>query len=178
MKTIIHSITIETPIGSLFACATEEGICMLEFPYRKSFPKQIESLKRLLNADIVAGESKYFELLKCQLDEYFNGHRKEFEIPLVLSGSEFQLKVWNELRKIHYGKRRTYMQQSENLGSPKAIRAVAAANGANKISILIPCHRVVGSNGSLVGYGGGLRNKQFLLELENKDNARQTRLDF
>ncbi len=178
VKTIIHSKTIATPIGSLYACATEGGICMLEFPYRKSFPKQVEGLKRLLNADIVAGESKFFEMLKSQLDEYFRGQRQDFDIPLVLSGSVFQLKVWNELRKIPFGERRTYLQQSKNLDSPKAIRAVAAANGANKISILIPCHRVVGSNGSLVGYGGGLRNKQFLLELESKDNANQIRLDF
>ena len=161
----------------MFACATKEGICMLEFPYRKSFPKQIEGLKRLLNVDIVAGESKYFEMLKSQLTEYFSGRRKEFDIPLVLSGSVFQIKVWNELLAIPFGERRTYLKQSENLEYPKAIRAVAAANGANKISILIPCHRVVGANGSMVGYGGGLRNKQFLLELESKDNAQQTRLD-
>jgi len=174
---IIHSKIIETPIGALFACATNEGVCMLEFPFRKSFPKQIEGLKNLLHADIVEGESQHFEMLKSQLEEYFLGQRKVFDIPLVLSGSSFQLKVWNELRKIPFGERRTYLQQSKNLGTPKAIRAVAAANGANKISILIPCHRVVGSNGSLVGYGGGLRNKQFLLELESMDNAQQTRLD-
>jgi len=178
MKAIIYSTTLKTPIGLLFACATNEGICMLEFPYRKSFQKQIEGLKRLLNADIEAGESKYFEVLKSQLEEYFKCQRKEFDIPLVLSGSAFQLNVWNELCKIPYGEKRTYLQQSENLGSPKSIRAVATANGANKISILIPCHRVVGSNGSLIGYGGGLRNKQFLLELESKDNTKQTCLDF
>lgn len=176
--TIILSTTIKTPIGSMYACATNEGICMLEFPYRKSFLKQVNGLKRLLNADIMEGESKYFEMLKSQLKEYFKNQRKDFEIPLVLSGSAFQLKVWNELRKIPYGERRTYLQQSKNLDSPKAIRAVAAANGANKISILIPCHRVVGSNGSLIGYGGGIRNKQFLLELESKNNSKQTRLDF
>lgn len=178
MTAIIHSKTIETPIGPMFACASENGICMLEFPYRKSFPKQIKDLKRLLNTEIVTGDSAYFETLSYQLNEYFKGHRKVFDIPLVLTGSEFQLKVWNELLKIPYGDRRTYLQQSKNLNNTAAIRAVAAANGANKISILIPCHRVVGSNGSLVGYGGGLRNKQFLLELESKENAKQTRLDF
>ena len=151
---------------------------MLEFPFRKSFPRQLEGLKSLLHADIIEGESQYFEMLKSQLEEYFKGQRKVFDIPLVLSGSVFQLKVWNGLRKIPFGEKRTYLKQSENLGSPKAIRAVAAANGANKISILIPCHRVVGSNGSLVGYGGGLRNKQFLLDLESKDNPEQIRLDF
>lgn len=175
---MLHSTTIHTPIGEMFACATEGGICMLEFPYRKLFVKQIENLKKYLNAEIVAGESKYFEILKEQLSEYFSGQRKEFDVPLVLTGSEFQLRVWKELLKIPYGERRTYLQQSKYLNNTSAIRAVAVANGANKISILVPCHRVVGSNGSLVGYGGGLRSKQFLLELESKDNPRQTRLDF
>lgn len=162
----------------MFACATEAGICMLEFPYRKSFSKQKHGLEKYLNAQIEPGESKYFSMLEDQLKEYFGGQRKEFDVPLVLTGSAFQLKVWRELQKIPHGERRTYLQQSKNLNNTAAIRAVAAANGANKISILIPCHRVVGSNGSLVGYGGGLRNKQFLLDLESKENARQTRLDF
>lgn len=162
----------------MFACATETGICMLEFPYRKLFPKQIESLKKYLKAEILPGESKYFKILEDQLKEYFSGQRKEFDVPLVFTGSAFQVKVWNELLKIPYGDRRTYKQQSKSLNNTSAIRAVAAANGTNKISILVPCHRVVGSNGSLVGYGGGLRSKQFLLELESKDNPKQTRLDF
>lgn len=162
----------------MFACATETGICMLEFPYRKLFPKQVKTLEKYLNTEIVPGESKYFEMLEEQLREFFAGQRKEFDVPLVLTGSAFQLKVWNELLQIPFGERRTYLQQAININNTAAIRAVATANGANKISILIPCHRVVGSNGSLVGYGGGLRNKQFLLDLESKDNNMQTRLDF
>ena len=114
------------------------------------------------------GISKHFDLLSTQLSEYFEGRRKNFTIPLLLNGTEFQEKVWNILQQIPYGHTHTYQEQAELTGNKNSIRAVAKANGDNRIAILVPCHRVIGSNGKLVGYGGGLWRKQFLLDLEEK----------
>ena len=109
------------------------------------------------------------ELKKCvqQLDEYFTGNRKEFELTLSPKGTEFQGKVWTELLKVPFGKTRSYLEQSKKLGDVKAIRAVASANGRNPISIIIPCHRIIGSDGSLTGYAGGIWRKKWLLEHES-----------
>jgi methylated-DNA-[protein]-cysteine S-methyltransferase len=106
------------------------------------------------------------EQAKIELAEYFDGERAEFSIPLLLVGSDFQKKVWNELTEIPFGKTATYLDLSKKLGNAKAIRAVASANGANALSILIPCHRIIGSDVSLVGYAGGLPTKRKLLVLE------------
>ena len=103
-----------------------------------------------------------------QLSEYFNKKRAEFELPLEPDGTEFQKLVWNHLCKIGYGQTISYLELANSIGKPKAIRAVGAANGQNPIPIIIPCHRVIGSNGSLVGYGGGLEIKKLLLALENR----------
>jgi AraC family transcriptional regulator of adaptative response/methylated-DNA-[protein]-cysteine methyltransferase len=105
--------------------------------------------------------------LNEQLDEYFSGKRKEFDLPLVFPGTPFQQKVWAGLQTILYGSTRSYTEQAEAIGSPNAVRAVAKANGDNRIAILIPCHRVIGASGELVGYGGGLSRKQYLLKLES-----------
>lgn len=166
IQKVIDLKRIETPLGTMFACAVEEGICLLEFTDRKNIEKQFISLSKSLNAEIVQGENKYFKQLEDELKEYFDGHRKQFDVPLFIIGTEFQQKVWQLLREIPIGEIRTYKQQSEFLGNPKAIRAVGTANGVNKIAILIPCHRVIGSNGELVGYAGGIWRKQKLLELE------------
>jgi len=109
------------------------------------------------------------ELKNCvqQLDEYFNGQRTDFDVKLNLQGTEFQKKVWNELLNVPFGKTRNYLEQSKKLGDVKAIRAVASANGKNPIWILIPCHRIIGSNGSLTGYAGGIWRKKWLLEHES-----------
>ncbi len=111
------------------------------------------------------------ELKKCvqQLDEYFTGNRKEFELTLNPKGTEFQGKVWTELLKVPFGKTRSYLEQSKKLGDVKAIRAVASANGRNPISIIIPCHRIIGSDGSLTGYAGGVWRKKWLLEHESEN---------
>jgi methylated-DNA-[protein]-cysteine S-methyltransferase len=105
-----------------------------------------------------------------QIDEYFNGNRKIFDLPLDLQGTEFQKRVWHELLKIPFGRTISYKELSLRLGDIKAIRAVAAANGANPVSIIVPCHRVIGSDGSLTGYAGGLWRKKWLLEFESKEN--------
>jgi len=158
--------TIQTPLGEMIACAVDEGICLLEFTDRKNIDKQLKSLSKSLNAEIEEGNHIHFEQLESELKEYFEGKRTNFEVPLFIKGTEFQQKVWQLLREIPMGEIRTYKQQSEFLGNPKAIRAVGTANGINKIAILIPCHRVIGSNGELVGYAGGIWRKQKLLELE------------
>ncbi len=163
---VIDLKRIETPLGTMYACATDEGICLLEFTDRKNIEKQFTSLSKALHAEIVQGENKHFPQLETELKEYFEGKRTAFEVPLQIIGTDFQQKVWQLLREIPMGEVRTYKQQSELLGNLKAIRAVGTANGINKIAIVIPCHRVVGSNGDLVGYAGGIWRKQKLLELE------------
>jgi AraC family transcriptional regulator of adaptative response/methylated-DNA-[protein]-cysteine methyltransferase len=165
-KNIIDLKRIETPLGTMLACATNQGICLLEFTDRKMLETELKSIAKLLNATIVQGNNKHFELLEKQLNEYFAGERKIFDIPLHTSGTDFQNKVWTALQNIPYGKTKSYKEQAIAINNPESIRAVANANGMNRISILIPCHRVIGSDGQLTGYGGGLWRKKYLLELE------------
>ena len=157
---------IETPLGTMIACADENGICMLEFSDRKALPTELKEISKHFNANIIQGENPHFKILEQELVEYFAGKRQIFTVPLSLVGTAFQKKVWEVLRGIPYGTTRSYQQQANILGNPKAVRAVANANGLNKISIIIPCHRVIGTNGTLTGYGGGIWRKQKLLELE------------
>lgn len=163
---IIDLKRIETPLGTMYAAATDEGICMLEFTDRKMLETELKHLSKSLNANIIQGENSHFKILEEQLTEYFDGKRKEFSVPLHFVGSDFQKSVWEILMKIPYGETWSYAKQSEILGDSKKVRAVANANGMNKISILVPCHRVIGSDGNLTGYGGGIWRKQKLLELE------------
>ncbi len=163
---IIYLKRIETPLGTMIACARESGICMLEFSDRKSLAAELEEISRYFGAHIIPGESSIFATLEEELHEYFNGERKTFSVSLSPVGTDFQKKVWEVLMKIPYGTTTSYREQAKILGNPKAVRAVANANGLNKISILIPCHRIIGSNGTLTGYGGGIWRKQKLLELE------------
>lgn len=157
---------LETPLGTMFACAVQEGVCLLEFTDRKMLETEFIMLAKSLNAVVIQGENEHFTLLEQQLEEYFNGKRQSFTVPLFTPGSAFQNDVWAGLRNIPYGETRTYTQQAVAIAKPAAVRAVANANGLNKISILVPCHRVIGVDGSLTGYGGGLWRKQWLLELE------------
>ena len=166
MEKIVDLKRIETPLGTMIACANENGICMLEFSDRKALPTELKEISKHFDANIVQGENPHFKTLEKELEEYFEGKLKDFTVPLAPVGTDFQKKVWKILRTIPYGTTRTYQQQADILGNPKAVRAVANANGLNKISIIIPCHRVIGSNGTLTGYGGGIWRKQKLLELE------------
>ncbi len=151
-------------LGGVF----DNKICLLEFSIPERLSSQKTGIKSLLKAEITEGENQLFDELEMQLNEYFEGKRKEFNLPLAIIGSDFQKKVWNELLRIPYGQTCSYSEQSISVGNIKSIRAVAAANGANRIAILIPCHRVIGKNGALIGFGGGLENKKILLELEQK----------
>ena len=155
----------------MIAGATDHGICLLEFSDRKMLETELKTLAVKLNAIMIQAENKYFEPLRRQLTEYFNGLRKEFNLPLHTPGTEFQLKVWNELQKIPFGATRSYKSQALSLGQVSAVRAVANANGMNRISIIIPCHRVIGEDGSLTGYGGGLNRKKWLLDFEKNNSA-------
>lgn len=159
---------LETPLGPMIACANEKGICLLEFTDRRMLETEFKDLTRRLNANIIQGDNIFFELLKRELNEYFKGDRKTFTVPLFTPGSDFQQEVWKELQKIEYGETCSYKEQARAIGKPNAVRAIANANGMNRISILIPCHRVIGSDGKLTGYGGGLWRKKHLLDMEKK----------
>lgn len=166
---VVDITRLETPLGPMFACADKSGICLLEFTDRKMLESEFKDLSRRLNATIIQGKNKYFDWLKRELKEYFNGDRKEFTVPLYTPGSEFQVKVWDQLKTIPYGETRSYKEQATAIGKPEAVRAVANANGMNRIAILIPCHRVIGSDGKLTGYGGGVWRKKYLIDLEREN---------
>ncbi len=175
-REIIRLARFPTPLGVMVAGAVDAGVCLLEFADRKMLETELRQLRKLLKAEVVPGESRHFELLQRELEKYFRGERCAFTVPLVAPGTTFQRKVWAGLRKIPYGTTRSYGEQAARLKMPAAVRAVARANGANRISILIPCHRVIGADGKLAGYGGGLWRKKFLLELERKNDRTRNRL--
>lgn len=163
---IIDLTRIETPLGTMFACADEKGLCLLEFSDRKMLETEFKSLARQLNATIVQGHNPLFDILEQELHAYFEGKCKDFSVPLHTPGTPFQQAVWQELQRIPYGTTRSYKGQATSLNKPQAVRAVANANGMNRIAIIIPCHRVIGEDGNLTGYGGGLWRKKWLLDLE------------
>src|SRR5450759_4593476 len=165
---MIKTTKIETPLGEMVAGATDEGVCLLEFTDRRMLPTEYKDLTRQLKTTVEDGENKHLKILRKQLKEYFDGRRKEFSVPLVTPGSEFQQAVWKELQNIQFGSTRSYQEQAIALNRPDSVRAIANANGMNRISIVIPCHRVIGSNGRLTGYGGGLKRKRWLLDHEKK----------
>lgn len=168
-ENVILISRLTTPLGPMFVCATENGVCLLEFVDRRMLETEFKDLQKRLNANIIAGENEHIKQAKKEIAEYFEGTRKTFEVKLETPGTDFQNLVWDYLQKIQYGKISTYQQQAENINNPKAVRAVASANGFNRISIIIPCHRVIGKDGKLTGYGGGLERKKWLLEHEQKN---------
>lgn len=171
-KRVIDFTRIETDLGTMVVCATDKGVCLLEFSDRKGLETELKQLAKYHNANIVQGHNKYFKQLKEELNAYFEGRLKEFKVPLDISGTDFQKQVWQALVEIPYGTTSSYLSQAEVLDKPSSVRAVANANGMNKIAIIIPCHRVVGSDGSLTGYAGGLWRKRKLIDLE-KDNKQK-----
>lgn len=136
-KHLINITRLETPLGTMLTCAVKQGICLLEFTDRRMLETELKSLAKRLNAYIIQGSHPLFELLNQQLEEYFTGERREFSVPLYTPGTEFQLSVWKSLQTIPYGSKCTYKQQATSINKPDAIRAVANANGMNRISILI-----------------------------------------
>ena len=169
---LIAVARLETPLGPMLGGATAEGVCLLEFVDRRMIETQITRLKRGFRAVLVPGQSPLLDRLAQELERYFGGTLREFTVPLTLKGTPFQERVWEQLRTIPYGATRSYAEQAKRLDMQTAVRAVARANGDNRIAIVVPCHRVVGSDGSLTGYGGGLWRKRWLLDHERKHLSR------
>lgn len=163
---MIHRFEYKSPVGELILASIDGKLCLADWKYRKIRPQIDKRILDFYKDEFVNETSEIIEQTIIQLEEYFTKTRTEFDIPLAFVGTEFQQRVWNELVRIPYGKTVSYLQLSQKLGDHKAIRAVATANGANGISILVPCHRVIGSDGSMVGYAGGLPAKKKLLSLE------------
>jgi methylated-DNA-[protein]-cysteine S-methyltransferase len=156
----------KTSYGELVLGSYDEKLCMCDWRYRKMRSTIDNRLKKGLQAEFVEEDDVVLKAARQQLDEYFNGKRTVFDIPLLMVGTEFQKSVWNALIQTPFGTSLSYLELAEKINNKKAVRAVASANGANAISIFIPCHRIIGSNGELVGYAGGLQAKKKLLKLE------------
>lgn len=162
---------METKLGSMIAIADDTALYLLEFVDRRGLEKEIENMRTKLSAAIVPGTNHILVQLEKELEEYFEGTRLSFQTKISDEiGSTFQKEVWRILREIRPGSTASYKDVAIKLGNPKAYRAVARANGANQISLLIPCHRVINTNGDLGGYGGGIQRKSWLLELEKTHN--------
>ena len=167
-QTVILITRLTTPLGLMMAGAVEDKLCLLEFCDRRMLPTELEQLKRLHRGPTIMGHCALFDETQRQLDDYFAGRLTEFTLPLSLQGTPFQEAVWQGLREIPYGTTRSYREQAARLGMPTAVRAVARANGMNRVAIVVPCHRVIGHDGGLTGYGGGLERKQWLLNHEKR----------
>jgi len=158
----------QSPVGELILGSYGKKLCLADWRYRKERAQLDKRLQKGLRAAYVEGSSDVIAGTITQLEEYFSGERKDFTLSLLLVGTDFQQSVWQGLMKIPYGATASYLDLAREIGNEKAVRAVALANGANAISILIPCHRVIGKNGTLTGYAGGLDVKKKLLELEQR----------
>lgn len=164
----LNQSLLDTPIGSMLAIASNDALYVLDFVERRYLMSEIEWLNKKLKIEVTAGRNKIIDSIEKELQQYFAGELKKFKTPLFLLGSPFQKSVWQSLMKIPYGKIQSYSELATAVGKPKAFRAVANANGANLISIVIPCHRVINSNGNLGGYAGGVSRKEWLLNHEKK----------
>ena len=159
MKKTINTQTYHSPCGDLLLGSFEGKLCLCDWMADRRLERSLDAEMKDIPSEITTKAAQ-------ELDEYFTGKRRTFDMPLLFVGTEFQRKVWNTLLEVPYGETRSYGWMAEMIGNPKAVRAVGTANGSNSISIFAPCHRIIGSNGSLTGYGGGLPAKKFLLELE------------
>lgn len=157
---------IESPLGPILAAATREAVCFLEFSDRRMLETSYKQIRKDYGLPILPTTNDALENLRAELNCYFQGKQKHFSTRLAPKGTPFQEKVWSELQAIPHGETISYQELAQRIGQPTASRAVARANGANRISIMIPCHRVIGKDGELTGYGGGLWRKRLLLELE------------
>lgn len=166
MTNQIHIQYYKTDYAEFIMGSFEDKLCLLDFKYRKTRKAVDDRIKKGLNAEYVEMDDEVLQKTRVQLDEYFDLKRKEFDIPLLTVGTDFQKSVWIALTDVEYGTTSTYLQLAKDIGNEKAVRAVANANGANSISIIIPCHRIIGTNGELTGYAGGLPLKNQLLKLE------------
>lgn len=166
MMEMIKTVRYQSPVGEMLIGSYGETLCLCDWAGSKRREATDRRVGRCLNAGYESGTSAVVERTVAQLDEYFAGKRKTFDIPLVFTGSDFQNSVWHELMKIPYGEVISYAELARRAGNPKAVRAVASANASNPLSIVVPCHRVIGSDNRLTGYAGGLEAKRDLLALE------------
>ena len=157
---------IATPLGSMIMGVSDQGLCLLEFAERRVLDAQLKRLRQRMGRVFLPGDHPLMQHIKIELNGYFDNNLTRFTIPLQAPGTSFQESVWQALREIPYGETRSYAEIAEKIGHSAAVRAVGRANGDNRIAIIIPCHRVVGSDGDLTGYGGGLWRKEYLLTLE------------
>lgn len=175
-KGIIYTTDIQTSVGALRIGVYNDAVCMIDWVYRKMRKAIDARIEKLLAAEWQEQMHPLHELVEHQLEEYLSGKRNTFDFPIIMVGSDFQQSVWEALQQVSYGTTKTYLELANQLGDPKAVRAVASANGANALSIVIPCHRIIGKNGDLVGYAGGLPIKKKLLMLEGALQAGQLSL--
>ena len=164
--TILKAAWLDTPLGPMVTIADEDGLYLLEFVDRRGLEREVECLRNRKSAAIIPGETVAIKSIEKELKQYFSGKLLEFKTPVHLIGSEFQKSVWQALQKIPIGTTCSYADQAKAIGKPTAFRAVANANGMNPLGIIIPCHRVINTNGELGGYGGGLARKEWLLKHE------------
>lgn len=163
---VLKSSWIDTPLGPMLAIANDELLYLLEFVDRRGLEREIERMRQRTKSAIIPGHTSPIASIEKELDQYFEGTLHQFKTPLFLLGSPFQKQVWAELQRIPSGETRSYADLAQAIGRPTAFRAVAQANGANQLAIVIPCHRVINSNGDLGGYAGGISRKQWLLDHE------------
>ncbi|MBP7477814.1 MAG: methylated-DNA--[protein]-cysteine S-methyltransferase [Chitinophagales bacterium] len=173
MNSFISIIKYKSPLGSLLIGSFEDKICLCDWEHRKMRAAIDDRIQRKIGFPYQYQNEAIIEKTISQLEEYFARERTNFSIPISLIGTEFQQRVWNELLAIEYGKTISYLELANRLNQKLAIRAIATANGANAISILIPCHRIIGSDGSFVGYAGGIPAKKKLLEIEGSNAQRE-----
>ncbi|MDD2558966.1 MAG: methylated-DNA--[protein]-cysteine S-methyltransferase [Desulfuromonadaceae bacterium] len=162
----IHIQYYQTKIGELILGSFDKKLCLLDFRSRKKRTSVDNRIKDALKADFVEQDDAVLAEARKQLDEYFKGDRMNFDIPLLMVGTDFQKRVWAALLQVPYGSTSSYAQLASDIDNSKAVRAVANANGANPIGVIVPCHRIIGKDGTLTGYTGGLPIKKYLLELE------------
>ena len=159
----------QSPYGELIIGSIDNKLCLCDWRYRRmrqSIDKRLESYLHATFDEVKAKDCTIIQQTISQLTEYFTKKRQSFDIPLLFCGTDFQQKIWRALITVPYGTTSTYAKLAQRINNPKAIRAVANANGANALSIIVPCHRIIGSNGELLGYAGGLNAKKKLLNLE------------
>lgn len=161
-----HQVNLKTPLGLMTAIADDESLYLLEFVDCRGLEREIERITQTTNLPIIFGSTPILNLIKKELKLYFECGLKEFKTPIKCLGTSFQKLVWIELQKIPYGQTRSYLNIAQAVGKPTACRAAAGANGANQLAIIIPCHRVINSNGKLGGYAGGVARKKWLLNHE------------
>ncbi len=171
ISNIIHTQVYHSPCGDLLLGSLSDRLCLCDWTNRHNANVVLSRLRQYLHADLKEGNSAIIDMAISQLGEYFIGARSTFTTPILFAGTAFQQAVWSSLLTVPYGETVTYLQLAERLHCPQSVRAVANAVGANAVSIFVPCHRIIGTNGTLTGYAGGLPAKRFLLQLESPQSA-------